>query len=122
MGETDRITQLLQTTPPACVAGFRVTPAKLPIKWDDSTRSVWRLACRCGGEHGRILGYPLGDYKDWPDGADCFISPIGFECAACGAVTEVIDTEQHGYHAELAKREDGIGSTKYRGEGPRTAW
>src|SRR5262245_47285105 len=118
--EAERITRLLQTTPPECVAGFHLTPAELPIEWDDSTRSVWRLACSCGGEHGRILGYPLGDYKDCPDGANCFISPIG--CAACGKVTEIIDTDQHGYHAEVAKREGGIGSAKYSGEGPRTAW
>src|SRR5262249_11068529 len=108
--------------PRACLAGFRLTPAKLPIEWDDSTRSVWRLACSCGAEQGRILGHPLGDYKDWPDGADCFVSPIGFECAACGKVTEVIDTDQHGYHPEVAKREGGVESAKYRGEEPRTAW
>jgi len=118
----ERINRLLQTTAPACVAGFRLTPAELPIEWDDNTRSVWRLACQCGNEQGRVLGYPLGDYKDWPGGANIFISPIGFECAACGKVTEVIDTDQHGYHAEVGKREDGIGSVKYRREGPPTAW
>src|SRR5690349_11712389 len=47
-------------------------PAELPIAWDDSTRSVWRLACNCGGEQGRVLGYPLGDYKGWPGAANIF--------------------------------------------------
>jgi hypothetical protein len=120
--EIDRITQFLRTTAPACVAGFRLTPAELPIEWDDNTRSVWRLACNCGGEQGRVLGYPLADYKDWPGGDGIFISPIGFECSACGKVTEVIDTDLHGYHPEVAKREGGIGSAKYRGEGPRMVW
>jgi hypothetical protein len=120
--EAERITRMLETTPPACVAGFHLTPVELPIAWDSNTRSVWRLGCRCGGEQGRILGYPLGEYKDWPGGAECFISPIGFECAACSAVTEVVDTDQHGYHPEVAKREGDIGSAKFRREGPRRAW
>ena len=99
-----------------------MAPSELPIEWDDSVRSVWRVECRCGGERGRVLGFPLGGDNDWPDWVRCFISPIGFECAACGKLTEVIDTDIHGYHAEIAKREGGIGSAKCRGEGPRQAW
>jgi hypothetical protein len=122
VNEVEQIKRHLQTVPPSCVVGFRLAPAELPIEWDDSCRSVWRLACGCGGEQGRVLGYPLGDYKALPGGPDCFISPIGFECSTCGKVTEVIDTDLHGYHAEVGKREGGIGSVKYRGEGPRAAW
>ena len=123
MNETERIVQQFQTTPPSCIAAFRVTPAKLPIEWDQSCRSIWRLSCDCGGERGRVLGYPLSEYnKDLPDGADCLIGPISFECVSCGKVTTVIDTDRHGYSAEVAKREGGIGSAIYRGSGLPAAW
>jgi hypothetical protein len=123
VNEAEGLARHLQTTAPSCVAGFRATSTELPIEWDDSCRSVWRLACSCGGEFGQVLGYPLSDYnKNLPDGADCFISPIGFECALCGNVTAVIDTDLHGYHAEVGKREGRHHPVHYRGKGPPTAW
>jgi hypothetical protein len=117
------IIQRLRTAPPTCVSGFKLTPAELPEPWDDNPRSVWQLACPCGSEHARLLGYAISDYTDWPGGENIFISPIGFECAACGEVTEILDTDIHGYNAEVGKLEpDGVGSVKYRGEGPRLAY
>ena len=114
----ERIIQRLRTAPPTCVSGFKLTPAELPEPWDDNPRSVWQLACPCGSEHARLLGYAISDYTDWPGGENIFISPIGFECAACGEVTEILDTDIHGYNAEVGKLEpDGVGSVKYRGEG-----
>lgn len=120
--DPEAITRWLQATPPSCVDGFRLLPAELPIEWAHDTRSCWRLMCRCDGAHGRILGYRLEDYSDSYAGADLFVSPIGFECITCGRTTDVIDTKRHGYHAELAAREGGVGSAKYRGAGPRAAW
>jgi len=123
MDEIDRAKEVLRTTPPSCVADFHLTPAELPIEWDESTRSVWQLACKCSGRQGRVLGYALGDYAEVPNGTNIFISPIGFQCTACSKVTEIIDTDLHGYHSEVAKREGGIGSATYRGEGgDRVAW
>jgi hypothetical protein len=122
MDETEPITQPLRSTPPSCITRFRLTPSELPIEWGDSTRSVWRLACGCGGEHGRIPGYTLRDRNERSDGADRLISPIGFGCAARGKVTEVINTDQHGYHSEVAKPEGGVGSAKQRSEGLWVAW
>jgi hypothetical protein len=70
-----------------------------------------------------VLCYPLRDYnKELSEGDDSFITPITFGCVACSKPTEVIDTDRHGYHAEVGKREGGIGSVLYRGEGSPTAW
>jgi hypothetical protein len=115
----DQTAERLRTTPPTCVRGFRLTPAELPVAWDENCKSVWRLACTCGEERGRVLGYPLRDYNLDYDGPECFVSPLGFECSGCGKVTEIIDTDTHGYHSEVAKIEGGVGSAKIRGEGPR---
>lgn len=110
----------LQTTAPSCLKGFKATPSKLAEPFDNNPCSVWLVACSCGGMHGRLLGYPLKDYDSEYDGPECFLSPLAFECAACKVVTEMLDTDRHGYHAELARREgDEAGSAKLRGEGPR---
>jgi len=122
MDEIERVEEVLRTTPPSCVVDFHLTLAELPIEWDESTRSVWQLACKCSCRQGRVLGYPLGDYAEVPTGTNIFISPIGFQCTACAKLTEIIDTDLHGYHSEVAKREGGIGAATYRGEGDRVAW
>jgi hypothetical protein len=115
--EVEHIAGRLRTTPPSCVREFRLTPAELPV--DDNFKSVWQLACGCGNDRGRVLGYPLREYNSDYDGAESFLSPLGFECSDCRKVTEIIDTDVHGYHSEVAKIEGGIGSAKMRGEGPR---
>jgi hypothetical protein len=108
----------LRVTVPSCLRGFRVTKATLPEAWDDNPCSVWRIACACGSAEGRFLGYSLHDYTA-DDGLECFISPLAFECKRCQTVTELLDTDLHGYHAEIARRIGEEGSTKLRGEGPR---
>lgn len=113
----ERIAQHLRSTPPSCVRNFRLIPAELPVNWDDSCKSVWRLSCSCGGEQGRVLGFPRRECNKDYDGPECFLSPLSFECMACGEVAEIIDTDKHGYHSEVAKRDGGIGSVKYRGQG-----
>jgi hypothetical protein len=117
--EVEQIAGRLRAAPPSCIRGFRLTQAELPVAWDDNCRSVWRLVCACGEDRGRILGYPLRDYDPEYDGPECFLSPLGFECSACGKVTEIMDTDLHGYHSEVAKIEGGVGSVKIRGEGAR---
>jgi hypothetical protein len=119
----ERLVQRLRTTAPSCLKGFQATPATLPEPFDDNPCSVWQLACRCGGRRGRFLGYPLRDYNPDYDGPECFLSPLAFECAACGAATDLLDTDRHGYHPEVARRDgDDGGSAKLRGEGPRQAF
>ncbi len=115
------LVNLLRTTAPSCLCGFRARPAQLPEPFDDNPHSVWKLVCRCGGEQGRFLGYPLRDYNREYDGPE-FISPLAFERAACKTVSELLNTDQHGYHAEVARRSGGVGATHYRGQGPRQAF
>ncbi len=53
---------------------------------------------------------------------DLLVSPFAFECSACSRVTELLDSDIHGYHAEVGKLEGGIRSAKLRGTGPRTTF
>ena len=122
MNEVQLIARL-QTTPPPCLVGFRLTATQLPEPFDDNPRSVWLLGRQCGESHGRFLGYPLRDYNTEYDGPECFLSPLAFECSACNTTTELLDTNLHGYHAETESREGGkVGSAKMRGTGPRVAY
>ena len=43
-----------------------------------------------------------------------FLSPLALRCEACGRITELFDTDRHGYDAEIG----AIGATR-RGEGDR---
>jgi hypothetical protein len=121
--DEEQLAELLRMTTPSCLKEFRTTPAQLPQPFDDNLCSVWQIACRCGDTRGRFLGYRLQDYNPDYNGAECFLSPLAFECATCKAATELLDTDRHGYHPEVARRagHDGGVSTKLRGEGPRQA-
>ena len=46
------------------------------------------------------------------DNSRVFLSPLTFECLACGKVTELFDSGIHGYDVELCH-----GATTMRGEG-----
>jgi hypothetical protein len=74
---------------------------------------VYKLACTCGHDHFRVLGHHLKNDR----GRAIFVSPLALECAGCAKVTELIDTGQHGYDAEL-----GHASATIRDEGPRTPY
>lgn len=109
-----RVEEHICSNPPGCGRGFSLTEAKLPESFDVTLCTGYALSCQCGNNEGWILGYPL------EEGAPDFVTPLGFQCASCDAVTEILDTAIHGYHAEVAKFEGGPGSCKIRGEGPRT--
>src|SRR5581483_2200764 len=66
-------------------------------------------------------GHRLEDLNPRNKG-DLLVSPLAFGCSACGRVTELLDTDVHGYHAEVGKLEGGVGSAKLRGSGTRTAY
>ena len=118
-----QLVERLRATAPSCLKEFKATPAQLAKSFDDNPCSVWQVACRCGGTKGQFLGYPLKDYNAEYTGAECFLSPLAFECAVCKAVTELLDTDRHGYHSEVARLEgDEDGSAKLRGDGPRQAY
>jgi hypothetical protein len=121
--DEEQLVERLRTTVPSCLSSFKVTPTQLPEQFDDNPCSIWQIACRCGSSEGRFLGYPLKDYNTEYNGPVCFLSPLAFECAACKAVTELLDTDRHGYHAEVARRQgDKTGSAKLRGGGPRQSF
>ena len=66
-----------------------------------------------------MLGYSLTNYNSAYVGPQQFITPLGFHCSACRSVTEIIDSDCHGYHAEVSKLEGGSGAATYRGKGTR---
>jgi hypothetical protein len=119
--DEDQIAKHIRDNPPACVAGFRLSPAELPEPFDDNFQTVYGLSCKCGMDHGSILGYPLTEYNSKYDGSD-FISPLSFKCGKCATVTQILDTDIHGYHAEVGKLQGGIGSAKLRGDGEPVAF
>lgn len=58
-------------------------------------------------------------HRAWPRAQRLAAGPLalvttGFKYSTCGQVTEILDTEEHGYHAEVSKLECGTG-----GEYPR---
>lgn len=107
------IANRMRTTVPRCIASFVCTSAARPEPRQNDDIAVWRISCKCGGQHGAFLGYPLRDFNTTYAGTE-FIGPLGFACAKCEQITEVFDTDQHGYHAEAC----GM-SSKICGEGPR---
>jgi hypothetical protein len=130
MSEED-IKTLVRHSPPGCIAAFRASRVESLDRSNPSIRpvwhsaepfmSLWRLRCRCGSRHGKLLGYQLQDYA--PDYlGDSMVTPIGFKCGSCSEVTEILDTALHGYHAELAKLEGGGGSAKVSGSGERKVY
>lgn len=119
--EEDQIAEQIRANPPSCVAQFNLSPTELPGDWDDAFKTVYQIGCKCGGRIGKVLGYPLRNYNPSYDG-NLLITPIAFHCDHCSTVTEILDTALHGYHAEVAKLEGGIGSAKIRGSGLRSAF
>jgi hypothetical protein len=114
--DRDTISQRMRSTIPRCIAQFAATPAERPEPWDGDDIAVWRIACNCGGQYGSFFGYPLSRYNTKYFG-NVFVGPLAFECAKCGRVTEVFDTNEHGYHAEACASPSHI-----CGEGPRQAF
>jgi hypothetical protein len=114
--DRNTIAERMRTTVPRCVAPFICAPAERPEPWEDDDIAVWRISCKCGGKYGSFLGYPLSRYnREYADSA--FVGPLGFECAKCGQVIEVFDTNQHGYHAEAC-----ASPSKVFGNGAREAF
>lgn len=122
------------THPPRCIAAFTARPASLPGVTFDGHASVseldyelpqgviiegpehicplFSLACSCGGEWFFVHGYRWVN----PDygGTTVFLSPVALECQACGKLADLLDTDEHGYDAEL-----GHGTATVRAEGER---
>lgn len=93
----------LLANPPRCLAGFASQPHDMPgVTFDghgEELNTVFRLSCRCGHDQ----HYVLGHYWRNPDYRNVlvFLSPIALRCGACSRVTELIDTDIHGWDAEI---------------------
>jgi hypothetical protein len=117
------ILRLISTTPPRCARRFRTRRVPPPERWNHDLVAGWKLECPCDCSEGAVFGYRLGHFKPGFEGSSLFITPMAFHCAVCRRVTEIIDTDEDGAGAELAKLEGAdSGCTAYRGEGPRQAY
>ncbi len=111
----------IKDTTPTCLRGFSPNPASKAKLFNETYRVERQLECECGGLTGRLLGYPLpGEGASTAESV--WIGPLGFECAACERITEILDTDVHGYHAEVAKLEGGLGGAKLSGSGERAPY
>lgn len=105
--------------PPSCIAGFAARSVERPqIGFDGHGRELntfFNLSCRCGCDQHHVLGY----YWHNPDYHNVlvFLSPLTLHCVQCNSNSELVDTNRHGYDAELG----GIVATA-RGEGDSSAF
>jgi hypothetical protein len=74
--------------------------------------AYFRVGCPCGERATYLLGYFMEDKG--PGRVRVFVSPLALECPACGRVSELIDTQQHGFGGE------NDCDCNMTGEGPRT--
>ena len=122
--------------PPRCITGFNAQPTELPdvqfdghasasqvninvpgvkIEGPEHVNPVFALSCSCGADRHYVRGYQWTN----PDfnNARVLLSPLTLECVSCGKVTDLLDTEIHGYDAEL-----GAGSATVRAEGEKVVY
>jgi hypothetical protein len=105
----EKMIRQVQMTPPRCLAGFRARPSRSST-WNHEVG--WSLACPCGATTGEVCGHPL---------KNLFVSPLGFGCSSCGKATEILDTKQHGYNAEVAKAQGTNWDSNAHGTGEKQA-
>lgn len=104
------------THPPRCLMEFVIAPAHLEgVAFDghgEELNTIFSVSCSCGHNRHFILGHYWRNpaYKN----VLVFVSPLALRCEACGEITELIDTDVHGYDSEL-----GNGSCTMRGKGRR---
>jgi hypothetical protein len=111
--DREKTARKMCTSVPRCIASFVVKMTVKPEPWDASNLATWKLMCPCGAEEGAFLGYPLRHYNEEYKGT-AFIGPLGFECAKCKTILEILDTNHHGYHADACSSPSHI-----CGDGPR---
>jgi hypothetical protein len=92
---------------------FDTAAGEVMIEGAEHVNPVFWLLCPCGCDSHSILGH----YWRNPDcySVLVFVSPLALVCSACGKVTELFDSDKHGYDAEI-----GAVPTNYRGTGKRS--
>lgn len=126
-----------QSHSPWCIAGFVARPFELSdVEFDghfsksqldfavppgvtidapEHINTVFALSCRCGSDRHYIHCYRWA-HPDFRNQA-VILSPLDLACAACGAITPLLDTDVHGYNAEL-----GYITAIARGQGERVVF
>jgi hypothetical protein len=104
--------------PPRCIKGFKAELVRMPgvriggHAGGTFTPTVW-LKCTCGCDSNYVLGHYWKN-PDNRDGRFVFVSPLALKCGNCNKITELIDTDIHGYDSEV-----GVIPTNHRGDGKR---
>src|SRR5207249_9276158 len=86
--------------PPRCIAGLGPLPLRNLLPGMDAYPSIayFTVGCPCGERTTYPLGYHAQD--EGPSSEEIFIGPLGIECPACGRISELLDTRQHGHNGE----------------------
>jgi hypothetical protein len=106
--------EYLESHPPRVASGFEVMTVSFPdFQFDghgEELNPAFWIKCKCGSELHRINGFKFGVEDGY-----IFLSPLELECTKCAAHSPLLDTDLHGYDAEL-----GHGSSTRRAEGEAT--
>jgi hypothetical protein len=109
--QMDNQAAYFETHPPKCIAAYIAEPTQLAdVTFDghgEQLNPTFAIGCQCG--HRRFI--VLGHYTTNRD-ILIYVSPLALRCESCHAITELLDTDVHGYDAEL-----GHGATTIRVEG-----
>jgi hypothetical protein len=78
------------------LAGFKVEPVKEPLPFTTvlDEQAFFYLRCSCSSAALCILGYPIAEVAGY------LSSPLSVQCEACGRITPLFDSREHGYDAE----------------------
>ncbi len=108
----------LLSHPPRCIEGLQATAleAGLPdVQFDghgEEWNPVFALSCSCGASEFQLKGYHLVEPE-----YSLFLSPLEAVRTSCQTTTLLLDTDLHGYDAEL-----GHGSGTRRAEGKESVF
>jgi len=97
------------------ISEIRAKMPGLPIHGPENFNTIFQISCTCGSDRYYIIGF------EWlnPDfnNTKLLLSPLSLRCVACDKVTDLFDSQIHGYDAEL-----GNGSSTERGKGIKTEY
>jgi hypothetical protein len=112
--DTAQMLEYYEAHPPRNIAAFVTMSVNFPdIQFDghgEELNPAFWIKCSCGSDEHRIHGFKL-----IVEGGYIFLSPLAVECSKCAVRSELLDTDVHGYDAEL-----GHGGTSRRAEGVAT--
>ena len=114
MDPTQRL-EYLESHPPRVTSGFDVVSVSFPdFQFDghgEELNPAFWIKCRCGSELLSIDGFKFN-----VDDGYIFLSPLEVECTKCSTRSALLDTDLHGYDAELGH---GTSTRRAEGEGNR---